>query len=134
MIDEDGSIIAGHGRVLAAEKLGLTVVPVMIARGWTVEDRRAYVIWDNQSSLVSSWDNDLLRAEIAELKIADYDVDLLGFKGSELVSFLAKTNATGPEQFPQFSENIATEHCCPKCGYRWSGASNAGAAQQPPKT
>jgi ParB-like chromosome segregation protein Spo0J len=55
LVDEGGTILAGHARVLAAKKLGLADVPVMVARGWTPEERRAYVLADNQLALVSGW-------------------------------------------------------------------------------
>ncbi len=88
LIDEDGTIIAGHGRVLAAELLKLDTVPVMIARGWSAEDRRAYVIWDNQSSLNASWDDATLSTEAHELQLAKYDMPLLGFNDEELKTIL----------------------------------------------
>ena len=55
IIDEDGGIIAGHGRVLAARSLGHTEAPVMVATGWTEEQRRAYVLADNQLALNAGW-------------------------------------------------------------------------------
>jgi ParB-like chromosome segregation protein Spo0J len=62
LIDEDGQIIAGHGRVLAAKELGLGDVPVMTARGWTEAQKRAYVIADNKLALNATWDDELLAA------------------------------------------------------------------------
>ena len=56
LVDEDGTLIAGHGRVLAARKLGLTEVPVMVARGWSEAQKRAYVIADNKLALNAGWD------------------------------------------------------------------------------
>ena len=89
LIDEDGILIAGHGRVLAARQLGLRDVPVMVARGWTDEQRRAYRIADNQLTLASSWNEELLASELGELKLVDYDLSLTGFDANQLVSFLA---------------------------------------------
>ena len=67
LVDENG-IIAGHGRVLAARKLGLTEVPVMVARGWSEAQKRAYVIADNKLALNAGWDEELLRLELADLQ------------------------------------------------------------------
>ena len=61
LVDEAGGIIAGHGRILAAQKLGITQVPVMLATGWTEAQKRAYVIADNKLALNAGWDEDLLR-------------------------------------------------------------------------
>jgi hypothetical protein len=89
LIDEDGGIIAGHGRVLAAQKLGLAEVPVMVAVGWTEAQKRAYVIADNQLTLNSDWDTDLLRGELSALKGLEFDVGLLGFGDVQLVEFMS---------------------------------------------
>jgi DNA modification methylase len=77
-VAEGGTIIAGHGRLEAAKKLGLDEVPVIIARGWTDEQRRAYTIADNQIALNSTWDDDLLRVELRELKVDEFDLSLTG--------------------------------------------------------
>lgn len=120
-------IIAGHGRVMAARRLNLAEVPgVVIADGeWSEEDKRAYRIWDNQSALLSEWSPEMLRIELSSLKLADYDLKLTGFDDASLVTYMAGINATPPDQFPGVGEDIATEHSCPKCGYRWSGKSDA---------
>src|SRR5690348_1229525 len=61
LIDESGMLIAGHGRVLAARKLGLAEIPVMVARGWTEAQKRAYVIADNKLALNAGWNLELLK-------------------------------------------------------------------------
>jgi ParB-like chromosome segregation protein Spo0J len=61
LVDESGMLIAGHGRVLAARKLGLSEIPVMVARGWSVAQKRAYVIADNKLTLNAGWDPEMLR-------------------------------------------------------------------------
>src|SRR5262245_7047797 len=76
--DEDGGMIAGHGRVMAARKLGWPKAPTMTARGWSESKKRAYCIMDNKLALNASWDADLLNAEIAALAEDDFDLDLLG--------------------------------------------------------
>ncbi len=84
VVDEQGEIIAGHGRVLAAEQLRWKDVAVGIAVGWTEPQRRAYRIVDNKLALSSSWDDALLKMELEGLKTEDYDLGLLGFADSEL--------------------------------------------------
>ena len=64
LVDEESNIIAGHGRILAAQQLGLAEVPVMVARGWTEAQRQAYGLADNQLALNAGWDNDLLRGAL----------------------------------------------------------------------
>ena len=67
LVDEKGEVIAGHGRLLAAEKLGLADVPVMTAKGWTQKQIKAYRLADNQLALNAAWDVKLLAAELGEL-------------------------------------------------------------------
>lgn len=87
LIDADGGIIAGHGRVMAAQRLGLEDVPCIIAEGWTEAQKRAYVIADNKLALNAGWDNEMLAVEMAELKDLDFDLDLIGFDSDELQAF-----------------------------------------------
>ena len=84
LVDEDGTIIAGHGRVMAANKMGLLEVPVTVARGWSEPQRRAYVLADNQLAANSSWDQDLLAVEMGDLKAADFDLTTIGFSDREI--------------------------------------------------
>ena len=84
LIEPDGGIIAGHGRVMAAQRLGLDEVPVMIAEGWTDAQKRAYVVADNKLALNAGWDLEMLRIEFDELKALDFDVKLTGFTVDEV--------------------------------------------------
>jgi ParB-like chromosome segregation protein Spo0J len=84
LIDEQGTIIAGHGRVLAARQLGWKEAPVMIARGWTDAAKRAYTLADNKLALNADWTSDMLAIEIDELRGAGFDVNLIGFADHEL--------------------------------------------------
>lgn len=90
LIDEDGTIIAGHGRVLAAQAIGLLEVPVMVARGWSEETRRAYTLADNRLAENAEWDDEILREEISWLMDATAieDVELLGFTTHEIDAVL----------------------------------------------
>lgn len=79
LIDEQGGLIAGHGRIMAAKKLGIDEVPCIELKGLTEAQKKAYVIADNQLALNSGWDLDLLKLEIESLQELDFNVDLLGF-------------------------------------------------------
>lgn len=84
LVDSGGTIIAGHGRVMAARKLGIDKIPVVIADGWTEAQKRAYVIADNKLALNAGWDADLLGQEFAELADVGFDLDLTGFTAEEI--------------------------------------------------
>jgi ParB-like chromosome segregation protein Spo0J len=105
LIDEDGTIIAGHGRVLAAAKLGLSEVPVVVARNWTDEQKRAYRIADNRLTENGGWDESLLRLEVADLAGLGFDGTLMGFLKDELLSMTgAGPLAPGaPAELPKVS-------------------------------
>jgi DNA modification methylase len=102
LVDEEGTLIAGHGRVMAAKKLGLKEVPVMVASGWSEAQKRAYVLADNKLALNAGWDNELLKVELEGLKDLDFDLDLTGFGADELAVLLAeKTEGnTDPDEIP----------------------------------
>src|ERR1700756_3275619 len=68
LVDEQGVLIAGHGRVSAAARLGLKSIPVIVARGWSEEEKQAYRLADNELAARGSWDFDLLRGELGDLK------------------------------------------------------------------
>jgi DNA modification methylase len=103
--DENGMIIAGHGRVEAAKKLGLEAVPTLIARGWSEAKKRAYVLADNRLALDAGWDDEMLTAELAELANSDFDMALTGFDERELTKILAdglkNENEDGVPEKPQ---------------------------------
>jgi hypothetical protein len=79
LVDSNDGIIAGHGRLTAAQDLGLKTVPVVVLDHLSERQRKAYVIADNQLALNAGWDTDLLQAEVMALSLADFDLDLLGF-------------------------------------------------------
>lgn len=110
LVDEKGGIIAGHGRVLAAQKLGIADVPAMTAAGWTEAQKRAYVLADNKLALNAGWDTDLLKVELTELADLDFDMPLIGFNDDELAALLAdKTDGlTDPDEVPEPPVNPVT--------------------------
>ena len=95
LVDEQGGIIAGHGRVLAARKLGLADVPVMVARGWSEAQKRAYVLADNKLALNAGWDADLLGGELADIGDLNFDLSLIGFSTAELDDLLGHAAPLG---------------------------------------
>jgi len=103
LVDEAGSIIAGHGRVMAARKLGLTDVPVMVASGWSEAQKRAYVLADNQLALNAGWDIDLLKVEVGDLDLSGFDLGLIGFDDKLLADLLAEPTdgLTDPDAVPE---------------------------------
>jgi DNA modification methylase len=103
LVDETGQLIAGHGRIMAARKLGLTEVPAMTATGWTEAQKKAYVIADNKLALNAGWDLDALKVELADLGELGFDVGLTGFGDEELADLLAeKTEGlTDPDDVPE---------------------------------
>jgi DNA modification methylase len=102
LVDEQGTLIAGHGRVLAARKLKLTSVPVMVARGWSAAQIAAYRVADNKLALNAGWDADLLRTELGDLKLEGFDLSLTGFSGLELDTLFAERTVglTDPDEVP----------------------------------
>jgi len=89
LVDGQNGLIAGHGRLLAARKLGLKQVPVIELAHLSETQKRAYVITDNQLTLNSTWDEDLLRVELAALQEADFDLALTGFDADEILEIMA---------------------------------------------
>src|SRR5262252_6204698 len=104
LVDEQGVLIAGHGRVAAAAKLGLMQpIPVIVARGWSAEEKQAYRLADNELAARGSWDPDLLRRELQGLKLSGFDLDLIGFEPHCLDEILAGLRSSGlsdPESLP----------------------------------
>ena len=110
LIDETGQIIAGHGRILAAQKLGLKTIPVMVADGWTEAQKRAYVLADNKLALNAGWQGDLLKMELLDLEHQNYDLHLMGWNDAELANLFAPIGGmTDPTEewqgMPEFEQN-----------------------------
>src|SRR5438128_4729718 len=93
LVDTKAGIIAGHGRLLAALKLGLKDVPVIVLDHLTEAQKRAYIIADNQLALTAGWDEELLRVDLAALQQENFDVSLIGFDDDELAQLLAAQDA-----------------------------------------
>lgn len=102
LIDGAGGIIAGHGRVMAARKLGLAEVPCIRLAHLTETQKRAYVIADNKLALNAGWDEKLLAQEMIELREVGFDIDLLGFIDDEIddLLFVPVEGKTEPDDVP----------------------------------
>src|ERR1700739_4460083 len=95
LVDEHGRLIAGHAQVAAAAQLGLKSIPVIVARGWSEEEKQAYRLADNELAARGSWDLDLLRNELHDLKFSGFDLDLIGFEPDRLGAILAGVGGGG---------------------------------------
>jgi len=102
LVDEDGQIIAGHGRVEAAKREGLTEIPVAVAAGWTETQRRAYALADNRIPLNAAWDGAALGIELGELSGLGVDLGTLGFDDQEIGDALhpGTDGLTDPDEVP----------------------------------
>jgi DNA modification methylase len=107
VVDEQGEIIVGHGRIRAAEALGWKDVAVGIARGWSPEQKRAYRVADNALALSGVWDQQLLTGEVGDLKLSGFNLNLLGFDNAELTLLTADRPVDGadPDAAPEPSPN-----------------------------
>ena len=121
LVSEDGTLIAGHGRIMAARLLGITEVPAMVARGWSETQRRAYCLLDNRVPMNAGWDMEMLAAEVRSIDadldagLADFDLSILGFDTPELAEMLDamlsadKTERlTDPDEVPETPERPVT--------------------------
>lgn len=95
LVDREGGIVAGHGRLLAARQLGLTEVPIVRLEHLTPAQARAYVIADNQLALNAAWDEELLALELHGLKTDGFDIGLLGLPDAEVERLLAELEGEG---------------------------------------
>ena len=115
LIDKDGGIIAGHGRVMGARKLGLTEVPCIRLAHLTDTQKRAYIIADNKLALNAGWDEELLAVEFSDLLSEGFDLQLTGF-------------APGETSTPDFAPGTEEDQgrldqkkpvTCPNCGHEF---------------
>jgi DNA modification methylase len=113
LVGSDGVLIAGHARLMAARKLAMTEVPVIVLDHLSESQRRALVLADNRLALSAAWDEDMLRVELAALREDDYNIDLLGFTDEEIESLLAEPESesagqTDEDAVPETAESAVT--------------------------
>jgi DNA modification methylase len=111
VVDADGVIIVGHARLLAAKKLGATQVPVHVAKDLTPEQARTYRLMDNRSHDETTWDYELLTAELFDLKGLDFDLSLTGFDSDELAEFMIEKTSglTDEDEIPEKPDVAVTQ-------------------------
>ena len=118
LVAEDNTILAGHGRLAAALKLGLKKVPCVKENHLTETQKRAYIIADNKLSLNAGWDSELLAVELSELEGADFNLDLLGFDEAELSGIFDADKDVSDDDFNV--EKELEEPCFSKTGDMWT--------------
>jgi ParB family chromosome partitioning protein len=116
LIDERMVILAGHGRALAAQRLGIRNVPTIMLTGLTEAQARAYTIADNQLADLFGWDHGLLKAEMIDLRAAQIDLTLTGFDGAELDEMLAPLL---PPEKTRESGKLKVTVECPRCHHHF---------------
>lgn len=110
VVGEDNGIIAGHGRVLAAQRMGLESVPTVDASYLTDAQRRAFVIADNKLTLNADWDEELLKIEMTDLRDMDFDLDLTGFSEEEFSKlFEPLKGKTEPDDAPEIQKEAVSK-------------------------
>ena len=125
LIDGQGGIIAGHGRVMAARKLGLESVPTIALPHLSDVQKRAYILADNKLALNSGWDNEMLQLELEEIAADGLDISLAGFSDEEFNGLLAGDDSgddgTGDSSAKEVNVDDFEFDCkCPKCGFEFN--------------
>ena len=119
--DGKNGIVAGHGRILAAQKLGLDVLPTIDAKHLTEAQKRAYIIADNRLALDAGWDDELLKIELQDLDSLNFDLSLTGFELDELADLFDEPDfAPGTEGEQGKLDELAPKMVtCPHCAAEW---------------
>ena len=108
LVDDTGNVICGHGRIAAAKKIGLDTVPTITLSHLTEDQRRAYIIADNQLALNSSWDDDILKYELEKLSENGFDLSLLGW-GDDIPAFADEPDYGSLDDFDDPNETLAND-------------------------
>lgn len=113
IVDENYKILAGHGRLLAADRMRLEEIPCLVVRGMTEAQKKAYVIKDNQLTMMSTWDEELLKQELLYLDDNSYDLDSLGFDDKFLEELMSSPVIETEDQ--DFIEGVSTRETAAVC-------------------
>jgi len=119
LVDSDAGILAGHGRLLGAQKLKLKEVPVIVLDHLTPAQRRAYLLADNKLAELAGWDEELLRLELKDLELADFDLSVMGFSDAELQELLAEPDEVGSGLTDEDASPEAPERPVSQVGDLW---------------
>ena len=115
LISPKMGVIAGHARLEAARRLGMTEVPCITLDGLTETQKRAYMIADNKLALNAGWNEDLLRGELLDLQGLEFDMDLLGFDPEEMADITLGRDINQPEYDESAADDVEMI-TCPECG------------------
>lgn len=118
LIDEDNMLLAGHGRLCALKELGYSEVEVIRHSHLSEEQKRAYIIADNQLTLATDFDRDKIQKELMELKNLDFDISILGFEEKELEDLVKEIDfqPVSEEEQPRLDKLDPKYITCPHCG------------------
>ena len=119
LLDGEKGILAGHGRVVAARKLGMDQVPCIELAHLSAAQRRAYILADNKLALNAGWDEELLRLELADLSEMAFDLSLIGFGEAELPVLLREPAFAPSAPAEQGRLDETKKRQCPKCGHEF---------------
>ena len=127
LIDENNEVLAGHGRLKAAEFLELKSIPSIQITGLTEQQKKAYVIADNKLALNAVWDDEMLQKELSDLFARDFDLSLLGWSENEITSFVGNSleniidekDYIGAEEI-EFEDIDNFQHVCPRCSFNFN--------------
>ena len=125
LVDEENTIIAGHGRIMAAQKLGLGEVPTITLAGLSDTQRKAYIIADNRLALNAGWDDEMLALEMSDLREVDFDLSSLGFDGVAIEEILNPKEPVINQTIPDSSakeidvDGMTMACACPRCGFEF---------------
>ena len=123
LIDANNTLIAGHGRVMAAQSIGLATVPAIRLAHLTDAQRRAYVIADNKLAENAGWDMATLAREVEDLNADGYDLELLGFGADELTALLGESKQDAEVKQTSTKEidvnAYQMQHRCPRCQFEY---------------
>ncbi len=113
LIDKEYGIIAGHGRVEAAKREGITKVPCVWVEHLTEAQKKAYILADNKLAELAGWDMDIVYGELDDLEAIDFDISLTGFEPIDIdLSMFDKDDSDTGNSNKQTLQ-------CPKCGFEW---------------
>jgi ParB-like chromosome segregation protein Spo0J len=125
LIDKDNGIVAGHGRVMAAQKLELKTVPCIRLGHLTDTQRRAYILADNRlAEIGGGWDEEMMALELGDLRELDFDLNLIGLDNDKIESILnppEPMNEAPPESSAEEInvDGFSMDHKCPRCGFEF---------------
>lgn len=123
LVDENLGVIAGHGRLMAAQELGMGEVPTITLTGLKEAQRRAYIIADNKLALDAGWDEDMLKFELDALDDLGFNLELTGFSVEEMANlFDDGQRGEAPESSSKEinPDDYKMDHACPKCGFEFN--------------